>query len=169
MAGSGTEHVGQRFRELDRWTTGDVLEALWAGQSRAVAAGLAALPAIGKAPLAAALREVPEPLQRGTGEDHGRRKDNGAIAVSALRLEAARIGFQVARDGVFADDVEVDLVFAEEALGGNKLRVGGFIAEPHGARRQQEGDGGIGASHGHEITHAANIRGKIGKAGLAHV
>jgi N-acetylmuramic acid 6-phosphate etherase len=56
MAGGGTEHVGQRFRELDRWTTGDVLEALWAGQSRAVAAGLAALPAIGKAIDAAAGR-----------------------------------------------------------------------------------------------------------------
>ena len=56
MAGGGTEHVGQRFRELDRWTTGDVLEALWAGQSRAVAAGLAALPAIGTAIDAAAAR-----------------------------------------------------------------------------------------------------------------
>jgi N-acetylmuramic acid 6-phosphate etherase len=56
MAGGGTEHVGLRFRELDRWSTGDVLEALWAGQSRAVAAGLAALPAIGAAIDAAAAR-----------------------------------------------------------------------------------------------------------------
>jgi N-acetylmuramic acid 6-phosphate etherase len=56
MAGGGTEHVGTRFRDLDRWSTGDGLEPLWAGQSRAVAAVLAALPAIGAAIDAAAAR-----------------------------------------------------------------------------------------------------------------
>ncbi|MBB6254127.1 N-acetylmuramic acid 6-phosphate etherase [Nitrospirillum iridis] len=41
-----TEGVGQRFRGLDTWGTADVLEALWAGQDRAVAACLAVLPAL---------------------------------------------------------------------------------------------------------------------------
>jgi N-acetylmuramic acid 6-phosphate etherase len=46
---TGTEHAGARFRELDRWSTPEVLEALWAGQSRAVAACLPVLPALSRA------------------------------------------------------------------------------------------------------------------------
>jgi len=41
-----TEHVAGRFKGLDTWNTGDVLEALWGGQSRALAACVAALPAL---------------------------------------------------------------------------------------------------------------------------
>ncbi|MDE1148609.1 MAG: N-acetylmuramic acid 6-phosphate etherase [Azospirillaceae bacterium] len=44
-----TESVGQRFKGLDTWSTADVLEALWAGQDRAVAACLAVLPTLGAA------------------------------------------------------------------------------------------------------------------------
>jgi N-acetylmuramic acid 6-phosphate etherase len=46
---AGTEGASERFRGLDRWDTADILEALWAGQSRAVAACLSALPAVGRA------------------------------------------------------------------------------------------------------------------------
>jgi N-acetylmuramic acid 6-phosphate etherase len=45
----GTEDTTSRFRGLDTWRTGDILEALWGGQSRAVAACLPALPALSRA------------------------------------------------------------------------------------------------------------------------
>lgn len=45
----GTEDSSARFRGLDTWRTGDVLEALWASQSRATAACLAALPVLARA------------------------------------------------------------------------------------------------------------------------
>lgn len=53
---SVTEKVGQRFRDLDQWSTPDLLEALWGGQARAVSACLATLPALGRAVDAAAAR-----------------------------------------------------------------------------------------------------------------
>lgn len=46
---TGTEHAGARFRELDRWSTAEILEALWAGQGRAIAACLPVLPALERA------------------------------------------------------------------------------------------------------------------------
>jgi N-acetylmuramic acid 6-phosphate etherase len=45
----GTEDTASRFRGLDTWRTGEILEALWSSQSRAVAACLSALPALGRA------------------------------------------------------------------------------------------------------------------------
>jgi N-acetylmuramic acid 6-phosphate etherase len=42
----GTEGADRRYRGLDTWPTSAVLEALWAGQSRAVSACLEALPAL---------------------------------------------------------------------------------------------------------------------------
>ncbi|HTW30025.1 MAG TPA: N-acetylmuramic acid 6-phosphate etherase [Acetobacteraceae bacterium] len=51
-----TESASERFRDLDRWPIGQVLEALWAGQSRAVAACTAALAPLGVAVEAAAVR-----------------------------------------------------------------------------------------------------------------
>ena len=41
-----TEDAARQFKGLDTWSTGDVLEALWSGQSRAIAACLAAMPAL---------------------------------------------------------------------------------------------------------------------------
>lgn len=41
--------TGRAYRGLDTWPTADVLEALWASQSRAVAACVAALPVLGRA------------------------------------------------------------------------------------------------------------------------
>ncbi|MGQ9365655.1 N-acetylmuramic acid 6-phosphate etherase [Azospirillum sp. ST 5-10] len=55
MAG-GTEDVAHRFRGLDRWPAGDLLTALWEGQTRALAACLPALPALAAATDAAAAR-----------------------------------------------------------------------------------------------------------------
>lgn len=46
---SATEAAGQRFRDLDQWSTRDVLEGLWGGQNRAVAACLATMPALTRA------------------------------------------------------------------------------------------------------------------------
>ncbi|MDG3440784.1 N-acetylmuramic acid 6-phosphate etherase [Nitrospirillum amazonense] len=57
---AATEGVGQRFKGLDTWSTQDVLEALWTGQSRAVAACLSALPT-----LAAAVEEALARLEGG--------------------------------------------------------------------------------------------------------
>jgi N-acetylmuramic acid 6-phosphate etherase len=48
-AAQGTEDTTSRFRGLDTWRTGEILEALWGGQSRAVAACLPALPALARA------------------------------------------------------------------------------------------------------------------------
>jgi N-acetylmuramic acid 6-phosphate etherase len=45
----GTEGADRRYRGLDSWPTRVVLEALWAGQSRAVSACLEALPALERA------------------------------------------------------------------------------------------------------------------------
>src|SRR4051812_26701014 len=47
--GRSTEEAAARFQRLDSWPTSAVLEALWAGQIRAVAACLPALPALARA------------------------------------------------------------------------------------------------------------------------
>ncbi|MBU8900314.1 N-acetylmuramic acid 6-phosphate etherase [Corallococcus sp. M34] len=44
-----TEEMAHRFQGLDSWGTADVLESLWSGQSRAVAACLAVLPGLSAA------------------------------------------------------------------------------------------------------------------------
>ncbi|EPX60199.1 N-acetylmuramic acid 6-phosphate etherase [Cystobacter fuscus DSM 2262] len=44
-----TEAAARRFQGLDGWGTAEVLETLWSGQSRAMAACLPALPALGRA------------------------------------------------------------------------------------------------------------------------
>jgi N-acetylmuramic acid 6-phosphate etherase len=44
-----TEEDTPRFQGLDSWRTGEILEALWSGQARAVAACVPALPAIERA------------------------------------------------------------------------------------------------------------------------
>jgi N-acetylmuramic acid 6-phosphate etherase len=53
---AATEAASERFQRLDQWKTTDILEALWAGQSRAVAACLPALPAVERAVEDAAAR-----------------------------------------------------------------------------------------------------------------
>jgi N-acetylmuramic acid 6-phosphate etherase len=44
-----TEGAARRFQGLDAWGTGELLETLWGGQSRATAACLAVLPELGRA------------------------------------------------------------------------------------------------------------------------
>src|SRR5262245_13235073 len=44
-----TEDAARRYRGLDTWRTAEILLALWSSQSRAVAACLAALPALQRA------------------------------------------------------------------------------------------------------------------------
>ena len=51
-----TEAVALRFKGLDTWEVPELLEALWSGQSRSVAACLAALPALAIAVEAATRR-----------------------------------------------------------------------------------------------------------------
>src|SRR3954468_5525934 len=53
-----TEEAAARFQRLDTWSTGGVLEALWAGQIRAVASCLPALPALARAVAAAGERRA---------------------------------------------------------------------------------------------------------------
>ncbi|WP_246137351.1 MULTISPECIES: N-acetylmuramic acid 6-phosphate etherase [Myxococcus] len=54
--------MARRFQGLDTWGTAETLEALWGGQSRAVAACLSALPALG-----AAVEATVDRLARGDG------------------------------------------------------------------------------------------------------
>src|SRR5262245_39001219 len=51
-----TEGVARRFKGLDTWDVAELLETLWSGQSRAIAACLAALPALERATEAATRR-----------------------------------------------------------------------------------------------------------------
>lgn len=51
-----TEEAARRFQGLDTWPTGQILEALWASQSRAVAACLSVLPTLQRAVNAAVPR-----------------------------------------------------------------------------------------------------------------
>jgi N-acetylmuramic acid 6-phosphate etherase len=51
-----TEGVARRFKGLDTWDLSELFEALWSGQSRAVAACLPGLPALARAAEAAARR-----------------------------------------------------------------------------------------------------------------
>lgn len=44
-----TEDAARRYRGLDTWRTAEILQALWSSQSSAVAACLAALPALQRA------------------------------------------------------------------------------------------------------------------------
>jgi N-acetylmuramic acid 6-phosphate etherase len=46
---ASTEETASRFRGLDTWRTGEILEALWSSQAQAVAACQAALPALERA------------------------------------------------------------------------------------------------------------------------
>lgn len=80
-----TEGVARRFKGLDTWDVAELLEVLWSGQSRAVAACLAALPALAKATDAATRR---------LAANEGRLVYTGAgasgviAALDALELEA---------------------------------------------------------------------------------
>jgi hypothetical protein len=51
-----TETMSSRYRGLDSWTDGEILEAFWEGQARAIAAVRPALPAIAAAAAAMAER-----------------------------------------------------------------------------------------------------------------
>jgi N-acetylmuramic acid 6-phosphate etherase len=53
---AGTETVAARYRGLDTWSDGEILDAFWEGQARAVAALRPALPAIAAASRALAQR-----------------------------------------------------------------------------------------------------------------
>jgi N-acetylmuramic acid 6-phosphate etherase len=52
----GTESVSPRYRGLDLWSDDEILEAMWEGQARAVAAVRRALPSMGRAARAMAER-----------------------------------------------------------------------------------------------------------------
>ena len=83
-----TEGINHRYRGLDIWPDGDVLEALWEGQRRAVDCLRPALPAI-----AAAARAIAERLGRqgrlifvGRGLGRAARRHRGHGARPHLRL-----------------------------------------------------------------------------------
>lgn len=144
-----TEAAARRFQGLDTWGTAEVLETLWSGQSRAVAACLPVLPAVGAAVDAAVERLA-------TGE--GRLIYTGAgsagmlAALDALELPGTfgwperRLsillagGLDLARglDGGAEDDVETgrarmaalrpgpaDVVVGVSASGSSVFTVGG--------------------------------------------
>ncbi|HMI85509.1 MAG TPA: N-acetylmuramic acid 6-phosphate etherase [Polyangiaceae bacterium] len=80
-----TESVALRFKGLDTWDVAELLEALWGGQSRAVAACVAALPSLGRAVEAASRR-----LAAGDGRlvYAGAGASGLIVALDALELEA---------------------------------------------------------------------------------
>lgn len=80
-----TEAAARRYQGLDTWGTGEILETLWSGQSRATAACLPVLPQLGRAVDAAIER-----LSRGTS---GRLIYAGAGSAGALAaLDALELG-----------------------------------------------------------------------------
>lgn len=79
-----TEGASRRFRGLDTWGTAELLETLWSGQSKATAACLPALPALGRAVDAAVER---------LGEGSGRLIYAGAgSAGTQAALDALELG-----------------------------------------------------------------------------
>ncbi|ATB30767.1 N-acetylmuramic acid 6-phosphate etherase [Melittangium boletus] len=80
-----TEGAAQRFRGLDTWSTADILETLWASQSRGVAACLPALPELERVVGAAHER-----LAQGTGRliYTGAGSSGVLAALDALELQA---------------------------------------------------------------------------------
>jgi len=80
-----SEDAARRFAGLDTWRTGEVLEALWASQSRAVAACLPALPAI--------LRAADGAIERLAAPARGRLVYAGAGSAGMLAaLDAVELG-----------------------------------------------------------------------------
>jgi N-acetylmuramic acid 6-phosphate etherase len=79
-----TERSARRFQGLDVWGTAEVLETLWSGQSRAVAACLPALPELERVVIQAAER-----LARGPGRlvYAGAGSSGVLAALDALELE----------------------------------------------------------------------------------
>jgi hypothetical protein len=90
--------------------------------------------------VSAALDEGVQAVEGGLRERAGVRDDDGAEAVAAEGFEGAGAGFEDGGDGVLVDDVEVDLVFGEQALGGDEGIVGGGVAHPEGCGGQQQRD-----------------------------
>ena len=79
-----TENAARRFQGLDTWGTDEILETLWSGQSRAVAACLPALPMLA--------RVVDAALER-LGQGGGRLIYGGAGSAGALAaLDALELG-----------------------------------------------------------------------------
>jgi N-acetylmuramic acid 6-phosphate etherase len=80
-----TEGVAVRFKGLDTWGVAELLEVLWSGQSRAVAACLAGLPALGQA-----AEEATRRLSSGEGRlvYTGAGASGVIAALDALELEA---------------------------------------------------------------------------------
>jgi N-acetylmuramic acid 6-phosphate etherase len=52
----GTETWAARYRGLDTWSNGEILDAFWEGQARAIGSIRSALPSIAAAAQALALR-----------------------------------------------------------------------------------------------------------------
>jgi N-acetylmuramic acid 6-phosphate etherase len=80
-----TEGVALRFKGLDTWEVAELLEALWSGQSRAVAACLAAMPALARAVEAASRRLA---ASKGRLVYAGAGTSGLIAALDALELEA---------------------------------------------------------------------------------
>ena len=66
--------------------------------------------------LASALREGPETIEGCFGEQFRPRQNHRAIAIPAKRLEGAMPGFEIVRQRIFADDIEIDLMLAQQPL-----------------------------------------------------
>lgn len=117
----GSEEAAGRIQGLDSWPTAEILEALWNGQSRAVAASLSALPALQRAVDGAAER-----LAAGTGRlvYAGAGSAGMIAALDALEL-AGTFNWPEARTAVFvAGGFDLRRGFdgaAEDDAGGGRL------------------------------------------------
>lgn len=117
--GPAPEDKAEQYQGLDTWRTGEVLEALWASQSRAIAACLPALPALERAVDGAVAR-----LGAGTGRlvYVGAGSSGMIAAVDALDL-GATFNWPEQRTSVFVAggfDLErgPDPVAEDDAAGG---------------------------------------------------
>jgi N-acetylmuramic acid 6-phosphate etherase len=115
----GTEDAARRFKELDTWPTGEILETLWSSQSRAMAACLSALPALERAVDGAIAR-----LAAGSGRlVYAGAGSSGMIAVLDAAELAGTFSWPPARTAVFVagnDDrwTAADAAAEDDAAGG---------------------------------------------------
>src|SRR5690242_17717483 len=105
---SGTETNATRYRGLDTWSDGEILDAFWEGQSRAIGSIRSALPSIAAAAQALAARLHAggrvvyaggtdlTPGLKGDVEDHD---DRGRLEAEALKLTGNDAIIAVAASG----------------------------------------------------------------------
>jgi N-acetylmuramic acid 6-phosphate etherase len=119
---SQTEAISPRYHGLDTWSDGDILDAFWEGQARAIAAVRAAEPAIARAAevIVARLKRAGRLIYVGAGSSGRLAAVDGAELASTFGWPEARTVFLLAEGPVLAPGAsgahEDDVDCAREAI-----------------------------------------------------